>query len=507
MIGMVQFDYIRFLYFNKGESLRSIAKQMGIHRNTVRKAIQNPSFGYCLTQPKKKPVNDPFSDRIRYLVEENQKQAKKNQCTKKKMYKDLVKEGYTGTYSTFTWQARKVEQELGIGQSEAFLKLLPLKGSMQVDFGTMWVEEKGVRRKLFAFCAKLCFSKCEYVCVYPRESTEYFLDGLTSAFAFFGGVPKTIVFDNLTPAVKKIKQGTERILQTAFLHFKAFYCFEAVFARPAKGNDKGLVENLVKYVRNNYFLPAPCFHSFQETSEWLLRECRQRNQTEKRDGQTWETWFLQEQTDSFLPFKEVYDCSKQIEAKVDTYQLVHVDRNRYSVPTAYVGKTVQVSLYPFRVKIRYNHTTICTHPRLLSNNEERLHPYHYLSLLQKKARAYDQAKVIHDWKLPSIYETYRKLLQAHVRSSSKGTREFIEILRLTEDHGVPAIAEILTDLHAKNQYGVQEVISVLRCQQEKTSGSKPLARSILTKHKLDTIALPPPSLDSYNALLKMGDCK
>ncbi len=127
MIEMVQFDYIRFLFFNKGNSIRSIAKLLGIHRNTVRKAIQNPTYGYRQSKPKPKPVNEPYLERIRFLIQENHATKKKDRRTKKSLYKTLVQEGYAGSYSTFTWQVRQVEEDLGMEQKEAFVKLLPLR--------------------------------------------------------------------------------------------------------------------------------------------------------------------------------------------------------------------------------------------------------------------------------------------------------------------------------------------------------------------------------------------
>jgi transposase len=74
---------------------------------------------------------------------------------------------------------------------------------------------------------------------------------LVSTFSFLKHVPKKIIFDNLKPAVKRVLTGKERILQEAFLKFQSFYCFESGFCGPGKGNEKGMVENLVKYVENN----------------------------------------------------------------------------------------------------------------------------------------------------------------------------------------------------------------------------------------------------------------
>lgn len=503
MIAMVQYEYIRFLHINKGRSIRSIAREMRLHRKTVKKAIENQEHRYILTVDKPKPVNGPFEDRIKTMVTENKTRKGKYKLTKKRMFQLARQEGYTGKYSAFTREVRQIEGELGSRFDEAFLKLVPINGSLQVDFGTMTVMDRGMPRKIYAFCSKLCRAKAEFVKTYPGESTEFFFDGLVSAFEFYGGVPTLIIFDNLTPAVDEVLEGEERKLQPDFLKFKAFYCFDAAFCGKAKGNEKGTVENLVKYTRNNYFLPFPQFKDFSTFNGWLREECLKRNDEGVLEGKTYTQRIDEER---FLPFTGSYDYGKIFNAKVDSYQLVHVDKNRYSVPTPYVNKKVTVRKYPFTIVISYNGEIIATHDRLWGKDKEHLNPYHYLDLLRYKARAYDQAKVIHDWKLPDIFEIYRRRLQAHVKSKSKGTREFIDILKLTNHYGIEEIELILKELDEKNRYGYQEVLSVLRCRKEESRSGCMLPDDILKSFNIDGIRSSHLTLGAYNEILEELRC-
>ena len=262
-----------------------------------------------------------------------------------------------------------------------------------------------------------------------------------------------------------------------------------------------MIENLIKYVRNNYFLPYPDFTDFNSLNSWLLKECRQRLEKGIHKGEAWAKLLLSEE---FLPFEEVYQYARITDASVDTYQLIHVDRNRYSVPTRYVGKKVQVRIYPFKLVISYKGEIIAEHDRLFGRDKEFLNPYHYLSLLQKKARAYEQAKVIQDWKLPPIYEEYHRQLKAHNQSNSKGTREFIDILKLTENYGLGTIDKILKKLDEAGQYGYQAVLSLLRCETECTRGSRPLAEEHLQQLKLGDIKTSHLPLSAYNSLVEGG---
>ena len=502
---MVEYDYIRELSFNKGLSKREIAKRLMIHRDTVTRALESNDNRYALTVEKDKPVNGDFVDRIRLMIAENNETRKKDRLTKTRMHQLLQEEGYEGSYPAFTYQARFIEEELGIATKEAFVKLEHDGGVLQVDFGEMTVMDNGYPKKIIVFCAKLSKEKGEFIQAYPRQSTEFFLDGLIRSFDFFGRVPKKIIFDNLKPAVKEVLPGIERVLQDEFLKFKSFYCFEAEFCGPGKGNEKGLIENLVKYTRNNYFLPYIDFKGFGKLNKYLYDTCLDRIQTKKIEGGvTWHQALLDTQERCFLPLKGYFDHARLTTAKVDTYQLCHIDRNRYSVPSGYVGKRVDVKIYPFGIKIIFKDKVIAEHDRLFSKNKDSLNPYHFLDLLMKKARAYDDALVIKQWQLPKEFDNYHRMLQAHTKSLSKGTREFINILKLTKLHGTEKIRVILKELDKLNTYSYEEVLSILRIQEDKVNKRK-IPKEIIESMGIAHIKSSTPKISQYNALIKGGE--
>ena len=204
-------------------------------------------------------------------------------------------------------QVRLIEEELGVNNKETFVKLEFGGGVLQVDFGETTVIDNGYPRKIMAFCAKLSKEKCEFVQAYPRESREFLFEGLIKSFDFFGGTPNKIIFDNLTPAVKDILKGSERILRDEFLRFKSVYCFEAEFCGPGKGNKKGLIENLVKYTKNNYFLPYIDFKGFDNLNDELHKTCWDKMHTKKVEGKTWYEALDDTRESCFLPLKEHFD--------------------------------------------------------------------------------------------------------------------------------------------------------------------------------------------------------
>ena len=504
VIEMVQYDYIRMLYFNEGLSQRTIAKRLMIHRNTVKRAIERNSNTYQRQNVKEKPVNGDFIAKVKAMLLDNKIKPRKERLTKTRMFTLMQDEGYIGCYSSFTELTRQLEDELSLTQEDAFLKLLPTEGTMQVDFGEMSTIYQGKKTKVIVFCAKLKCSKCEFITAFPRQSTEYFLEGLNRAFQFFGGIPRKVVFDNLKQAVKEIKPDGGRILQDTFLKFKAYYGFDAVFCNPASGHEKGMIENLVKYTRNNYFIPILEFNSYDELNSLLHNACIKRMNTQKVKGILWKDLLQEEQFHAFMPLKDLYDVSKIMIAKVDCYALVSCDTNHYSVPSSYVGKQVVVKIYPFEVQISYQDQLIATHSRLLGKHDEALNPYHYLPLLAKKPGAIEDAKFMQDWHLPPIFETYYKQLQARSCSKNTGTKEYIKILQLTEGHGIHKIAHFLNDLSKKNNYSLEELKSYIRFKQnEKTRKVTTIPEMPLEALSVVSITAP---ASMYDTLLKGDAC-
>ncbi len=96
------------------------------------------------------------------------------------------------------------------------------------------------------------------------------LDFHQRAFQFFGGSCERGIYDNLKTAVKAILKGRHRNVNERFKQFCSHWLFEPDFCTPAKGNEKGRVENKVGFVRRNFFVPTIRSESLEELNEWLL---------------------------------------------------------------------------------------------------------------------------------------------------------------------------------------------------------------------------------------------
>jgi len=162
------------------------------------------------------------------------------------------------------------------GGRETFVPLAHPPGHGQGDFGEAVGVIGGVRQKIHFFCMDLPQSDACFVKAYPRETTEAFLDGHVASFALFGGVPLSILYDNLKIAVAKICGDGRRERTRAFTELVSHDLFTDRFGRPGKGNDKGKVEGLVKDARANFMTPVPAAASFDDLNAMPTERCRAR---------------------------------------------------------------------------------------------------------------------------------------------------------------------------------------------------------------------------------------
>jgi transposase len=159
--------------------------------------------------------------------EEDQTRPRKQRHTAQRIYERLRDEhGYAGSASS----VRRYVASQKVGQGEVFMPLYFAPGEeAQVDWGEATVIEHGRERKVQLFCMKLCHSHVVFVRACERTNLESFLDGHVRAFAFFGGVPKRIAYDNLKSAVIYVGRGRERRLNRRFVELRSWYLFDSRF--------------------------------------------------------------------------------------------------------------------------------------------------------------------------------------------------------------------------------------------------------------------------------------
>ena len=244
---MVTKEYVRKKYFVDGWSIRKISRQAEISRQTVRKMLKDSAIPkYRSVKARPSPVMGRYSKVIQRWLKEDEKAPPKQRHTARRIYTRLVEEyGFKGGESTVRRFVRLLKQE----PKECFMLLTASPGEQaQVDFGHAWVIIGDKRYNVSIFCMRLKYSSVPYTVAFLNERLEAFLEGHVKAFEYFGGVPKEGIYDNARTQIVKILQGPDRQEHEAFSNLRAHYLFNSTFCRPGHGNEKGSVENLVKYV-------------------------------------------------------------------------------------------------------------------------------------------------------------------------------------------------------------------------------------------------------------------
>src|SRR6266849_3829545 len=260
----------------EGKSERQVAREYGLARETVRKMLQySIPPGYRRQQPAKRPKLDPWVGVIDAILKEDRERPRKQRHTAKKIYQRLREEhGFSGGYTIVKDYVRLRK----LRQREMFVPLAHPAGDAQADFGEALVVIGGEERKAHYLAMDLPQSDDCFVMAFPAETTEAFLEGHNHAFAYFQGVPRTILYDNTKLAVARILGDGTRTKTRAFTELQSHYLFAEKFGRPGKGNDKGKVEGLVGYARRNFMVPVPRAASWAALNAHLLVQCQKRRE-------------------------------------------------------------------------------------------------------------------------------------------------------------------------------------------------------------------------------------
>jgi transposase len=246
---------VRHKVLVEGRSVRQVAQEMGIARNTVRRYVRGAPPGVRRAAARSRPVMDAVRARAEAILGEAPRwTGGKQRLTATRLHRMLVEEGQRVGETV----VKAIVREWRRRRQEVFVPLVYKPGDLaQVDFFEVLVDIEGDRRKAFLFVMRLMHSGRDFAWLYPRQDQVCFLDGHARAFSHFGAVPHRLAYDNFKAAVARILVGSERVLSARFLALTTHYLFEASFARPYTGHDKGGVEARGKGIRWQELVPGP----------------------------------------------------------------------------------------------------------------------------------------------------------------------------------------------------------------------------------------------------------
>ena len=210
----------------------------------------------------------------------------------------------------------------------------------------------GVARKAHFFVFDLPHSDACYVRAYPAATAEAWIDGHVHAFAFFGGVPQSVLYDNDRCLVSRILADGTRRRARLFGGFLSHYLVRDRYGRPGKGNDKGAVEGLVGFARRNFMVPLPRFASWEAFNLRLEEQCRRQGDILRGHRETIGERLVRDLAAMAAAAAAApFEACAQAPGQVSSQSLVRYETNDYSVAVDYGHRDVWVRGYVDRVVI------------------------------------------------------------------------------------------------------------------------------------------------------------
>jgi transposase len=426
---------IRRRHLVRKESISSIARDLNLSRPTVRKHCRTEAKPSYQRRQQPAPMLGAVQQRLETWLRTERLLPKAQRRTARRLFEGLQAEGYRGAYDSVQRFVRRWKADTsGSALSNAFIPLAFAPGEVcQFDWSHEHVELGGVMQTIKVAHFRLTFSRQMFVVAYPRETQEMVFDAHNRAFAFFGGVPQRMVYDNLKAVVEAIFTGKERQFNRRFMVLANHFLFEPVACTPASGWEKGQVENQVGNIREWLFTPLARFANFDALNEWLATRCRELAQRKHpvTPERTIAACFAEEQP-SLRQITAPFDGYVEHMLRVSSTCLVAVDRNRYSVPAAFAGRAVSVRTTAAGVRIVADGAIVAVHARRYGRDQLICDPWHYLPILERKPGALRNGVPFQQWDLP----TPIRLVRDRILKQPKGDRAFVELLMMAREFGL-----------------------------------------------------------------------
>ncbi|KAF0232909.1 MAG: integrase catalytic [Desulfovibrionaceae bacterium] len=466
MLTVETIKKVRMMALRDRKPIKQIARDLRLSKNTVRKILRDDLTEITYerkAQPR--PALGAFVESLERWLKEDNALPRKRRRTAKKLFDEIQREGYGGSYDSVQRFVRAWHRKEQVLTTQAFVPLVFDPGeAFQFDWSHEDVELGGVPMTVKVAHIRLCYSRMSMVLAYPRETQEMVFDAHIRAFAFFGGACTRGIYDNMKTAVQTILKGKDRNFNKRFTQMSSHYLFEPVACTPSAGWEKGQVERQVGLTRGQFFVPRLRMKDLAELNEHLRSQSIVQAKSSKHptmpEKTVWEAF--EEERPDLMPVPRPFDGYAENPARVSTTALVTFDRNRYSVPVSAVRRTVQVRAYADRLVIVEDGSVLAEHVRQFGRDKTVFDPWHYLPLLERKPGALRNGAPFRDWALPEALLRARAALERF----PDWDRQFVGILCAIPVYGLFAVAAACESALAMKTMSKDVVLSLLSQGQE-----------------------------------------
>jgi transposase len=483
---------IRRLFFAEHWKIGTIATELGVHHDTVRRAIASDTFNRSSTRPVPPSILDPY----KALIEDTLKQHPRLRATR--LYEMIKARGYPGS----PVQVRRyVACVRPTARAEAYFRLRTLPGEQaQVDWGHFGKLKIGhAHRALSCFVIVLGWSRAMYARFFLDQTTESFLRGHVLAFESFGGVPRTVLYDNLKSAVVE-RVGDHIRYGESLLDLCGHYHFAPRPCAPARGNEKGKVERAIQYLRHAFF-EARRFSSVDDLNrqlrDWIETVAHQRpvpGDPERRRVHA----ALDEERPRLLPLPEhSFECNVVRAVASGKTPYVRFDLNDYSIPHDLVEKPLTLIASDTEVRITNSGGHVfARHTRSYDRGQLIEDPAHLAALAATKRHASELRG--RDRLRASCKQADRFLDALALRGESLASHTR-RLLALLDVHGARALDDAIAEALARGAISADS-IAHLCDQRAKKKRPPPIRLSAPTDPRARDVRVTPHDLAAYDAL-------
>jgi transposase len=427
-------------------SQRVLAEKYGVHRRTVRQALQS-----AVPPPRKEPrprvtVLDPAKDWIDAMLREDLTAPRKQKHTARRIHQRLAKEydfdgaSYSSVCDYVQVRRPEIEREAREGRQhlEGMVPQIHLPGEeAEVDFADVWVRLAGTAVKCHLFTLRMSYSGKAVHRVYASQAQESFMEGHVAAFRALGGVPtRHIRYDNLKPAVNQVCTGRSRVESERWVAFRAHYGFDAFYCIPGQegAHEKGGVEQEGGRFRRTHLVPVPEVNSLEELNERIaaIDTAEDERILHGRLTSVGFNFVTESETLAPLPFED-FECGITLTPKVDRTSRITVRQCHYSVPARFIGQNVRVLLRGNELLVFERRKVVARHPRLTKRYDYRDELDHYLEILLAKPGAMAGSTALAAARQGGVFTEVHEAFWAAARlahGDAVGTRLLIEVLLL-----------------------------------------------------------------------------
>src|SRR5215472_13730626 len=443
---------IRRYFYAEHWKVGTIARELGVHPDAVRNAIEAQRLGGAQTV--RRSLVDPYLEFIRQTLDQHPR------LRATRIYHMVRDRGYSGSVV----QLRRAVARLRPQIREPFLRLETFPGEQgQVDWAHFGHVQVGrARRALSCFVMTLSYSRALYLEFFFDQTTENFLRGHVHAFEAWKGQPRVILYDNLKSAVLE-RRGSQIHFNPALLELSGHYHFAARPCQVRAGNQKGRVERAIRYVRDSFWA-GRTFTTLAECNRqaWLWRDqVAHQRRWPGADGRTVAEVFADEQPRLLSPPLHPFNTDRVESVCSRKTIYVRFDLNDYSIPPEAVGRPLALVASDTTVRLLDGTVEIGRHLRSYDRQQQVLDPAHQEAVLKLKRKAYHATAA---GRLEQVVPESKMLLDLAFAQGESAGSQTVQLLKLLDEFGPAALRRAILEALERKTPRACSVAFLLRRQ-------------------------------------------